>query len=58
MIENKTDLINFDSGYDPKWESDISMTQDKDWGWRVEEFESNSGIYVDLRINDESYTGY
>jgi hypothetical protein len=51
-------LVDYDSGYDPQWASDLNKTQGSEWGWRVEEFEDVNGIYVDLRINDESYTGY
>lgn len=56
--QEKTDLIKGNRKFDPNWTEDEKMSLNDDWNWRVEEFTKEEGSYVDLRLNDEGYTGY
>jgi ERO1-like protein alpha len=55
---DRADQIKLDRDFDPHWPKDENMLKDDQWQWRVEEFAPSSGVYIDLRENDEAYTGY
>lgn len=59
LNETKTDLVK-ETSKKPhiKFSPDEFMPEDDDWNWRVEEFETDTGSYVDLRSAEEGYTGY
>lgn len=34
------------------------ITAPSEWIWHVEDLENDKGVYVDLKLNPEAYTGY
>lgn len=36
----------------------INSIAPHDWIWHVEDLANDKGVYVDLKLNPEAYTGY
>jgi len=36
----------------------INIIAPNDWIWHVEDLANDKGVYVDLKLNPEAYTGY
>lgn len=36
----------------------INLIAPYDWIWHVEDLANDKGVYVDLKLNPEAYTGY
>ena len=36
----------------------INLIAPNDWIWHVEDLANDKGVYVDLKLNPEAYTGY
>lgn len=52
-----SDPVKYDKNFDPHIMKDDSEW-DNYWNWRVEEYDIDSGVYVDIVDNIEAYTGY